>query len=160
MAKKFKFSLQSVLNLKEFREELLKQDLGRLIEKLNEENSKLDFLQGDIVLTKSKLGKELSGDIKTAKVIECNQYLRYLHYLVLNQEKIIESIERAILEKRQQILKNKVEKKVVEKMKDKQLHQYTKEINLKSQKNIDDLTMQRFFFEKEKEAIRSEVYAN
>lgn len=160
MAKKFKFNLQSVLNLKEFREELLKQDLCKLIEKLNEENDKYEVLMTELITAKDKLNHELSEDIKTVKVIECNDYIEYLNYLISNQVKIIKTIEQTIKEKRDEILKNEVEKKVIEKLKDKKLSSFTKETNIKTQKNIDDLTIQRFFFERGEKKIDGSIYSN
>jgi len=160
VAKKFKFNLQSVLNLKEFREELLKQDLCKLIEKLNEENDKYEVLMTELITAKDKLNHELSEDIKTVKVIECNDYIEYLNYLISNQVKIIKTIEQTIKEKRDEILKNEVEKKVIEKLKDKKLSSFTKETNIKTQKNIDDLTIQRFFFERGEKKIDGSIYSN
>lgn len=120
-----------------------------MTETLNEEIEKYNALIDEFIGTKKKLNKELSQDINTAEVIECNKYLEYLNNLIINQLKVIQVIEQAIEEKREELLKNEIEKKVIEKLKDKQQTNYNKEINTKIQKNIDDMTIQRFCFERE-----------
>ncbi|MDD5659370.1 MAG: flagellar export protein FliJ [Actinomycetota bacterium] len=148
MVKKFKFNLQSVLNLKEFKEELLKQDLCKLLGKLNKENKIFNVLMEELTKTKNKLDKELSGNIEGVKVIECNSYMEYLNSLITDQNKIIEAIKVVIEQKRAEILKNEIEKKVIEKLKGKQFSNYVKDINTKTQKNMDDMTIQRICFER------------
>lgn len=148
MVKKFKFNLQSVLNLKEFKEELLKQDLCKLLGKLNKENKIFNVLMEELTKTKNKLDKELSGNIEGVKVIECNSYMEYLNSLITDQNKIIEAIKVVIEQKRAEILKNEIEKKVIEKLKGKQFSNYVKDINTRTQKNMDDMTIQRICFER------------
>jgi flagellar FliJ protein len=160
VAKKFKFKLQSVLNLKEFKEELLKQDLCKLMEKLNEEIEKRNMLMQECTNTKDKLNGELTGSINKEKVIEYNDYLEYLNKLILDQSKIIKLVKQAVNQKRDELLKNDIEKKVIEKLKDKQLTSYTKDINTKTQKGIDDMTIQRFCFNKEEADLNGSAYSN
>jgi len=159
MAKKFKFNLQSVLNFKEFKEELLKQDLAKLIKNLNEEIYKYNELKNEIIKTKDKLNQKLLKDIKSSMVIENNRYLEYLNNLIHEQIKIIKAIEQTIDVKRNEILKNEVEKRVIEKLKDKQLTVFEREISTKNQKNIDDITIQRFFIEIGEGKINGSIYS-
>jgi len=144
MAKKFTFRMQGVLNIKQFKQQLLKQDLAKLLENLYSEKGKLNMLMVNLRKANQKLRQHLVKDIGSINITFFNQYIEYLGKGIDEQKRKIAAMEEVIREKRNQIREAEKEKKVLEKLKDRQFNDYCKKIKVKLQKNSDETSIQRF----------------
>lgn len=140
MTAKFKFKLESVLNLKRFKQDLLQQDLANLLTELESEVSKLDDFYCRFEGYKQMLKSELSGNINSMKIQFTNEYLRLIEVKISEQKKIIKAINEVIKEKKKKLLQAQKERKIIQKLKDRHLDEYKKDIKLKFQKDLDDLS--------------------
>lgn len=143
MAKKFHFRLQSVLDLKEFKQKLLMQDLADLLQELAQQEQKLAVLQSSLYKAKKDVRQALVADINSLKIKLFHEYIDYLYSSIAKQVKIIAGLKKDIAQKRDQIREAEKEKKVIAKMKDNQFIDYKKEISTKQQKDADERSVQK-----------------
>ncbi|MBN2072710.1 MAG: flagellar export protein FliJ [Actinobacteria bacterium] len=148
MAKKFKFNLQSVLNLREFKRDLLRQDLANIMVELNNEKVKLSCLVEEFERNRDRLMEELLNNDNSKTIFYYRDYLNFLEKKIADERRIVEILEEAVLKKRKEIGDAEKEKKVVEKIKERKLDRYESDMKSKLQKNADEFSIQRFNYEK------------
>jgi len=113
---KFTFSLQKLLDLKQFRENQRAIELGVAQTKLNKEKIKYDDLkEGKQNLFKTQSGK----DINLTHVRSLHDYLLQMNSDILKQQKKINMAQKEVEEKRVILVKANQNKKSVELLKDK-----------------------------------------
>ena len=134
--KKFVFSLQKVLDLREFEEEKAKLELGKAvaemerIKKLLEENAQNRVNAG--------YSRRDVSDVLSLQQIE-----NYILGLDLKKEKLLEELASAelIFEKKRDLFTEAMQaREVLTKLKDKQLSEYKKEALKQEENALDDIT--------------------
>ena len=120
--KKFKFSLEKVLSLREFEENQAQIELAKAISVVTELNNKLKFIATERV--KNNDARSNSTDLSYLMSIE-----NYIEGLDYQKEILLEELAQAelILEEKRQIMIEAMKKrKALEKLKEKQLQEYKK----------------------------------
>ncbi len=141
--KKFSFSLQKVLNLREFEESAAKEELGRVISIVNKLNAELQQIAQDRVLTRSSSGT----------VFNANEFLaieNYVNRLDIRKDEILAEIaqtEILIAEKRQIFAEAMKNRKVITKIKEKHQKEWKQNILKQEESIIDDVTNAKFLRE-------------
>lgn len=146
--KKFKFNLQGVLNFKEFKRDLLRQDLARILGKLEAEKDKLTYFIEEFERNKSQLTEELLNNNNNKTIFYYQDYIVFLKNKIMDEKRIIEVMEEVVLKKRKEIENAEKEKKVVEKIKDRKFEKYESDMKMKEQKEMDEISIQRFNFKR------------
>ena len=121
--KKFKFSLEKVLSLREFEENQAQIELAKAISVVTELNNKLKFIANERVK---------NNDARS----------NYIEGLDYQKEILLEELAQAelILEEKRQIMIEAMKKrKALEKLKEKQLQEYKKEILKEEEKVLDEI---------------------
>lgn len=134
MEKNFKFRLQKVLDIKIKDEELMKMEFAKIQQKKIEIESNLKNLENNY--SKYSINKA-SDDIKSQKIT-----INYLLALNNSIKELSEELDKSVneLEKaRKQLIGKQIERKSLEKLREKKYDQYNKEENLKEQKINDEL---------------------
>ncbi|NLU51842.1 MAG: flagellar export protein FliJ [Clostridiaceae bacterium] len=136
---KFKFRLQTFLNLKEQFEKNAKNELGIAIKKLEEEKAKLVAIEKEIESSLSKFRDACQGNIVPEKIKELKRYLEYLdkkqQEQILNVKREQQNVDK-IREKLVEIMK---ERKVLENLKDKDFQEFVKEEEKVERQLVDEL---------------------
>ena len=133
--KKFKFSLEKVLSLREFEENQAQIELAKAISVVTELNNKLNFIANERV--KHNDARSNSTDLSYLMSIE-----NYIEGLDYQKEILLEELAQAelILEEKRQIMIEAMKKrKALEKLKEKQLQEYKKEILKEEEKVLDEI---------------------
>lgn len=133
--KKFKFSLEKVLSLREFEENQAQIELAKAISVVTELNNKLKFIAKERV--KNNDARSNSTDLSYLMSIE-----NYIEGLDYQKEILLEELTQAelILEEKRQIMIEAMKKrKALEKLKEKQLQEYKKEILKEEEKVLDEI---------------------
>ncbi len=133
--KKFKFSLEKVLSLREFEENQAQIELAKAISVVTELNNKLKFIAKERV--KNNDARSNSTDLSYLMSIE-----NYIEGLDYQKEILLEELAQAelILEEKRQIMIEAMKKrKALEKLKEKQLQEYKKEILKEEEKVLDEI---------------------
>lgn len=138
--KKFKFSLEKVLSLREFEEKQAQIELGKAQSVVNDLNEQLKFIASERL--KSNESRSKSSDLTFLMSIE-----NYINGLDYKKEKLIEELVQAqiILEEKRAIVVEAIKKrKSLEKLKEKQFESYKKEYNKEEEKILDEISSTKF----------------
>ncbi len=142
--KKFRFKLETVLNVKEKREEQLKHELMRLQalkiqqeQLLKEIKEKRSYISGE-----KSHNKENGVDIQS--LIYYEQYLGVLLHQIDLTKKNIKDFEKKADDKREEVVEASREKKVFEKLKERQFDEFKRMIIYNEQKVLDEAAVSKF----------------
>ena len=138
--KKFKFSLEKVLSLREFEQNQAQIELGKAQSVVNDLNNQIKFIALEIV--KSNQSRANSTDLNFLLSIE--NYVNGLNY---KKEILLEELAKAqlVLEEKRAIVVEAIKKrKSLEKLKEKQLEEYKKQYNLEEEKVLDEISTSKF----------------
>ena len=138
--KKFKFSLEKVLSLREFEQNQAQIELGKAQSVVNDLNNQLKYIASEII--RSNESRSNSTDLNFLLSIE--NYVNGLNY---KKEILLEELAKAqlVLEEKRAIVVEAIKKrKSLEKLKEKQLEEYKKQYNLEEEKVLDEISTSKF----------------
>ena len=133
---KFIFKLQTLLKVKIQMEDNLKNDLGKAIQKLEEEKAKLRRLEFE----KSRYIMEFNEKSRKTTVnnlIKFNNYISFLAVKILNQKENINLASRNVDKIREELIKIVKEREIMDKLKEKKYGVFQKE-QLKDEQRLND----------------------
>jgi flagellar FliJ protein len=135
---KFIFKLQSVLNLKKQNEDSKKNELGKAIQRLEAEKQKLAALED----TLENIVKEFNEKTKKATVhelIEYNEYLSLLNSRIKVQKENVNNAALNVDKVREELIFAVKERKILDKLKEKQHEEFLTEQKKLEQKTNDEI---------------------
>ena len=138
--KKFVFSMEKILDLREYEEKQAQIELGKAIGDAEKIRQQLNF----VAIEKAKM---LSMDISGTSINERLVHENYLVRLDRQKEVLLEELAAAELiveEKRAVFAEALTKRKVLSNLKEKQLQQYKKEKQLEEDNIVDDIVTSRF----------------
>jgi flagellar FliJ protein len=133
--KKFKFSLEKVLMIREFEEKEAQIELGKAISVVNELNNKLKYIASERI--KSNESRANSSDLNFLMSVE-----NYINGLDFQKEQLLEQLAQAELvveEKRKIMIEAMQKRKALDKLKENQYKNYKKELLLEEEKILDEI---------------------
>lgn len=142
--KKFKFRLNTVLKVKQKKEDSLKTELVGLKKILELETSRLNKLKNDKLACQKELKQLRSKDIDINKLALYEYYLEALKQKIANQTSRVEGCKVAVGEKKAELLEASKEKKAVEKLHDKRYSEYLSDVQSAEQKIFDEISTVRY----------------
>lgn len=142
--KKFQFKLETVLNVKERREEQLKHELMKLQAlKIQEEQLLAEVKEKRAHISKQKSDENKKGtDIQS--LIHFEQYLGVLLKKIDDTKKSIKVLGEKADIKREEVVEASREKKVFEKLKEKQYAEFQRVVIQNEQKMLDEMAVAKF----------------
>jgi flagellar FliJ protein len=138
--KKFKFSLEKVLSLREFEEKQAQIELGKAQSVVNDLNNQLKYIASE----KLKTNEARSNSSDLSFLISIEKYMNGLEY---KKELLLEELAKAqlVLEEKRAIVVEAIKKrKSLEKLKEKQFDEYKKQYNLEEEKILDEISTSKF----------------
>lgn len=144
--KKFKFRLQTVLEIKIKALDDKMLELAQVMRVLAQETqTKNDLEQRKQLITNSLISIYQQGtNLDLLQIQNYKDYLGKLAVDIKNQEVLVMNIEMAVNKKRLEVAEALKEKKVLELLKENQQNAYYKEIDEKSRNELDDITISRY----------------
>ncbi len=142
--KGFKFRLESLLNIKEKFEQQAKITYGEEVAKLDTEKKKLEDLYVSKMENTQRQRESFTG---TIDIFSFNQYRNYatkIDEMILSQIKAVEMQTVKTEEAKQKLAEIVKERKAFEKLKEKEIEQYKKEVQLAEDKQVDELVTYKF----------------
>ena len=137
---KFKYRMQSILNIKEKLEDQAKNDFSRARLHLDEETDKLQALEKrkeDYV----EEGRRIRKDAINIKDLENNDYaIEKMDEYILMQQEQVKRAERELENARIKLTEAMQETKIQNKLKEKAFEDFKKELNAAESKEVDELT--------------------
>ncbi len=138
--KKFVFSMEKILDLREYEEKQAQIELGKAIGDAEKIRQQLNFVA-------TEKAKMLSMDISGTSINERLVHENYLVRLDRQKEILLEELAAAelIVEEKRAVFAEALKKrKVLSNLKEKQLQQYKKEKQLEEDNIVDDIVTSRF----------------
>ncbi|MDY4465993.1 MAG: flagellar export protein FliJ [Candidatus Treponema excrementipullorum] len=138
--KKFVFSMEKILDLREYEEKQAQIELGKAIADAEKIRQQLNFVA-------TEKAKMLSMDISGTSINERLVHENYLVRLDRQKEVLLEELAAAelIVEEKRAVFAEALKKrKVLSNLKEKQLQQYKKEKQLEEDNIVDDIVTSRF----------------
>lgn len=138
----FEFSLQRVLDFKIRVEERIQGELAAIIAEFEAVKSEIDLMDGRIEDSK----RDLHGSLTSLKVdtFEIQGYRNYIRRLGMEREALVErswEIEDRLAIKRDELVEAMREKKVLEKLSEKELAKFTKNMLAREQAMLDEMAL-------------------
>lgn len=141
--KKFAFDLQGVLNIKEKLEGQAKINFGVARAKLNAEEEKRDAIARQIEEYQARLTELMSGDLDILKIGSCEDAIDILKEKLADQELQVKRAAKQVELARNKLNAVMMERKTMEKLREKRFEEYINEYNAEERKSVDELTSYR-----------------
>ncbi len=141
MAKRFRFSLQKVLDLREHKEEQKAIELGKAKAELQKKEQILNQLseKKDQQINDTKWYQNEQPDLNSIRV--AGSYVQQLNVAIKQTKQQIKKNNIKVAKKRSELLSAVQDKKIVEKLKEKKMKEYKKEILQQERKREDELAI-------------------
>lgn len=133
--KKFKFSLEKVLKIREFEEKEAQIELGKALAVVNDLNAQLKYIAEERI--KSNDSRANSSDLSFLMAVE-----NYINGLDYKKEQLLEQLAQAqlVVEEKQKIMIEAMQKrKALDKLKENQFKAYKKELLQEEEKILDEI---------------------
>lgn len=136
----FKFRLQKVLDMKIRNEEESKIEHAKALKAKVDVQNELDYLR-----LKYNQYSDMNDieDVVKRKIIA--NYLNSLYGSIEETTKLLEEKQRILNDKQQDLIQKQVERKSLEKLKEKDLIEFNKNLELKEQLQNDEYALQSYF---------------
>lgn len=135
----FHFRLQTFLNVKKQLEKSAKNELGIAIQKYEQQKQILMQIQNEISHQQEEYRNESSAGVTLAKLRQRMEYIRAMHDKELNQQTRVNEALKNVDNIREKLIEIMKEKKVLEKLREKELDLYRKEQEKAGQQLVDEL---------------------
>jgi flagellar protein FliJ len=151
--KKFKFKLQTLMNIRKAREREIQYELAKIVSLQNVERAKQEDLRRRIDEQKSIFGGKLrNGNYSSNEAILFERFVDVSLRAISTAENKIRNMEPQIAEVRQKLVEASRELKVVEKLKERKKSQYDYELNRELTKENDEMNHQIYATRKRESA--------
>ncbi|MBF0376031.1 MAG: flagellar export protein FliJ [Desulfamplus sp.] len=138
--KKFNFKLQPVLKYREHLENLARQEYVQALMNVKDAEQQIKIMEQALESMANNIEQETRKGIPAPLFRQYNEYLDSLENDINLKRKENERLEKILAVKQQTLTKKSVEKKVIERLKEKKKSEYVEEFMAEEQKRADDMT--------------------
>ena len=151
--KKFKFNLETLLNIREAREREIQYELAKIVSLQNIERAKQEELRRRIEEQKALFGDKLrKGSYSANEAILFERFVDVSIRAISTAENKIKGMEPQIREVRGRLIEASRALKVVEKLKERKKNQYNYELNREIAKENDEMNQKIYAIKKRETA--------
>lgn len=136
---KFKFKLQSFLGVKQKIEDQKKNEYGKALNVLKQEEQKKIELLNQHSNTLNEMRNKISKGIKPTQLQQYNNFIAYTLEQIQLQETVIQKAKAMAENKRQELVDAMKSRKMLETLKDHEYEDYLKEEKKAEQKILDEI---------------------
>ena len=144
MLKKFSFSLESVLNVRRMKEEKYEKEFSKAIMELEQERNTLKELENRVCEKQLELRMISQNPFSSDKILLFEHFLEHLEQDVEKQVKRIEKVSNDVEIKRLQLIEATKDKKIIDKLKDKEYARHHDEVNRQERTILDEIAVTRY----------------
>lgn len=142
--KKFQFKLETVLKVKEKKEEQLKRELMKLQAMKIEQEQILKLIEQEKNGAMKDKAREKGAGTDIMSIVLFEKYLNSLRLQISITEKNIKELENLSDEKRTEVVEASREKKIFEKLKEKHRDIFNKIVENNEQKQLDEIAVSKY----------------
>ncbi|MBF0302473.1 MAG: flagellar export protein FliJ [Desulfamplus sp.] len=138
--KKFNFRLQPVLKYREHLENIAKQEYFQASMDVKSAEEQIKQMEQGYQITSDNVEQETRKGIPAQLFRQYNDYLEALENDIILKRKEHEQLQKVLAVKQQALTKKSVERKVIERLREKKKSEYVEEFMAEDQKRADDMT--------------------
>lgn len=143
---RFKFKLQRVLEIKEHKEELLKNELAEANRIHQQERRILNELEENRERHLSDFSQAQTQEFLLIEDLKIRlRFIKKLAFDLIDQEQKVREALKKTEEVREELVKASQEKKVLERLKEKHYKEFLKEEDSKEQHTLDEIALSMYF---------------
>lgn len=142
--KKFRYSMQNILDVKYRLEEVAKGEYSVAQGLLNEELRKLDLLYTQLREYEEELVRLVSGKLDFREITFQKNAIEHKKNMIKEQKKNVIAAEKVVEKARKKLNDVMVERKTHELLKERSLEQYMKDLNKEEATEVDELVSFRY----------------
>lgn len=136
--KKFRFSLETVLEYKQQVLESLQTEHGALLAQVRRQEEHIEKLEADYRAMAGEFNQRKAEGISILDAIKYEQYLRAMERQIEEAYRRLEELRRQAEKKRAEVVEAKKETSSIEKLREKKLENYNKAIQKSEEAMIDE----------------------
>ena len=141
---KFIYRMQNILDIKYKLEETEKQNFAAALQRLRNEEEKLQHLVMRRDRDASEYEQLLVGKLDFLKIEQCANAIDFLNEKITDQEQVIRNRSKELEQARQKLNQVIQERKMHEKLKEKQFEQFLQELSMQEIKEIDEVVSYQY----------------
>lgn len=126
--KKFNFPLETVLSYKDQALDNLKSEHAQIIAKVAQQEGKIMDMAEQRKAACMRLKEETRRGTTVSAMREYESYITFMQQKILNEQGTLKRLKKKEEQKREQVVEARKEKASIEKLKEKKLMQYNKEV--------------------------------
>ncbi len=138
--KKFSFKLDSLLNVRKKREELVIQELAEAQMAEHRINGQINDTRNTIALMIEESKSYLKSSINVESLLLSRNYIEFLKRKLSELEAELEKAKQKTLKIKEKLAEAVKERKIIETLKEKQFAQYKKEYNKQDNAQMDEIS--------------------
>ena len=143
--KKFKFSLQKLLDIREAKEREIKHELMKVLGIQNRERMRQEDLRSKIIKYETEYSEKLrKGKFSPEEAMFLMRYADISRSAIAEAQRRIDEMQPIVDEVRGRLVIASREKKIVEKLKERKLEEYMYEFNRNIAKENDDMNQKLY----------------
>jgi len=143
--KKFQFSLQKLLDIREAKEKEIKNELMKVLGIQNRERILQEELRGKITKYESEYSEKIKkGSFSPDEVMLIMRYVNGARNAIVEAQSRIDAIQPLVDEVRARLIIASREKKIVEKLKERKFEEYMYEFKRVADKEDDDMNQKLY----------------
>jgi flagellar FliJ protein len=136
--KKFTFQLESVMNFKNQRLESKKAEHAKVIAMVNDQNEKIESLLEKFKCVNAEFNEKKMIGLSVIEAMEYSGFLYKLEVEIQLEKRKLAKLKKAEEEKRAEVVEVKIETSTLEKLKEKKLEIYNKEVQKSEELYIEE----------------------
>lgn len=148
---KFIYRMQNILDIKYKLEEQAKQEYMAVQARLNEEQDKLAALEARKEAYFAQYRALLQEHLDVLEIETCKNAIILMDEYIRNQQLVVQQVERELEQAIRKMNEAMQERKIHEKLREKQFEIFLQELNQEEMKEIDQLISYQYNHEKEQE---------
>lgn len=141
--KKFQFRLQSLLKYKRHLEQVAKQTMAQAVADVLACEQHIEGLQNDRITATDQLDALVEKGMGAGQFNRYRQFITAIDQMIMLERTRKSELEKILDDKREALKQRTIEKKALERLREKQTREYTHKMLREEQKNLDEIASLR-----------------
>ena len=137
--KRFQFKLQSLLKYKRHLEQVAKQEMAKTVADIQTCEQRITGLQKDRISATDQLESQVEKGMGAGRFNRYTEFITALDQSIILERNKKNELEKILGDKREALKQRTIEKKSLERLREKQAREYTHEMIREEQKSLDEI---------------------
>ena len=146
--KKFKYRLEALLKVKEHIEKEKQKEHASAVSKVNFQKKQLENIDNAKTNTFDNQRSKMKSSIVVAEMLVCSRYLNKLKRETMAGKELLKVLGKKAEEKREKLIEASRDKKIYEKLKEKQRDKYNETLRMLETKDNDETAIRNYDMKK------------